>query len=128
MPRFRHTGSFCRRLPPLAALHGLVLAGVLLGSGCSALQPSAYKNTSRDGENRVIAQGQAANNAAWVHASSATLGHGAGGAEPGLTADMNVARTDGLDQNIRRIYGQSLTSAGRALSGAIDRSIGEALQ
>jgi hypothetical protein len=128
MPRVRHTGSFCRLLPPAAALNGLVLAGVLLGSGCASLQPSAYVNTSRDGENRVIARGQAANNAAWVHASSATLGHGAGGASPGFTADMNAARTDGLEQHIGQIYEQSLTSAGRALSGAIDRSMREALQ
>jgi hypothetical protein len=85
-------------------------------------------NTSRDGENRVIARGQAANNAAWVHASSATLGHGDGSAGPGLTADMNAAPTDGLEQHIRQIYQQSLTSAGRALSRAIDRSIREALQ
>jgi hypothetical protein len=128
MPRVRHIRSFCRLLPPPAALLGLLLAGVLLGSGCASLQPSAYVNTSRDGENRVIARGQAANNAAWVHASSATLGHGAGGASPDLTADTNPARTGGLEQHVRQIYEQSLTSAGRALSGAIGRSIHEALQ
>ena len=52
------------------------IISLVLLAGCSSLQPSRYENYSRDGENRVIAQGQAATNAAWVHASTAMLGSG----------------------------------------------------
>lgn len=59
-------------------------------AGCSSMQPSRYENYSRDGENRVTATGEAANNAAWVHSSSATLGNQFSGSGSGYGARYRV--------------------------------------
>ena len=112
----------------LGAVQRLALIGLLLLGGCSSLQPSYYENTSRDGENRVFAQGQAASNAAWVHASSASLGQ-AGGSSPGNRAPRtSSADTDLLATSGRRLYADTLRSTTSALSSAINRSINAALR
>lgn len=119
-------------MPPLrrnlGAARRLALIGLLLLGGCSALQPSYYENRSRDGENRVVAQGQAASNAAWVHASSASLGQTGGGSPSSRAARTSSAETDPLRASGQRLYGDTLRSTTSALSSVINRSITEALR
>lgn len=108
--------------------HRLALIGLLLLSGCSAFQPSYYQNSSRDGENRVVAQGQAASNAAWVHASNASLGRG-GVRNQGVSAARSPSsETNLLADSGRRLYTDTLRSTTSALSSTINRSISEALR
>lgn len=91
-------------------------------SGCASLQPSRYENSSRDGENRVVAQGEAANNAAWVHSSTATLGHPSGSAAVVGTPAADRP-SDVLAESSRRLYEEAVRTASRAASRAIDQSI-----
>lgn len=108
--------------------HRLVCISLLLLGGCSAFQPSYYENRSRDGENRVVAQGRAASNTAWVHSSNATLGQGAAIAGR-VSVDPSHARsTDLLAESGQRLYADMLRSTSSALGNAIDRSIREAFR
>jgi len=113
---------------PLPACKRLSLIGLLLLTGCASLQPSYYANTSRDGENRVIAQGQAASNAAWVHASTATLGHGPVSSGAALESRPTSAQRDVLADSGRRIYEEAMRTTTSALSSAVDQSVREALR
>lgn len=103
-------------------------ASLLLLSGCSSFQPSYYENRSRDGENRVVAHGQAASHAAWVHTSNASLGQGTvipGGSNAGRSP---AAQTDLLAESGQRLYADTLRGATSALSSALERSIREAFR
>lgn len=103
------------------------IISLVLLAGCSSLQPSRYENYSRDGENRVIAQGQAATNAAWVHASTATLGGGVGPSSP-YAARSNASQPDVLTDSTRRIYEDAVRTTSGAISGSINESIRNALR
>ncbi|NCC36626.1 MAG: hypothetical protein EOM24_32130 [Chloroflexia bacterium] len=105
-----------------------LLISLVLLAGCSSLQPSSYENYSRDGENRVIAQGQAAANAAWVHASTATLGSGAGGPSSPYAMRSNASRPDVLADSTRRIYEDAVRTTSGAISGSITESIRQTLR
>lgn len=100
---------------------------LLLLSGCTSLQPSRYENYSRDGENRVVAQGEAANNAAWVHSSAARLGHPSGSAAAVGTPAASP-QSDVLAESSRRLYEDAVRTASSAASRAIDQSIWAALR
>lgn len=106
----------------------LVCISLLLLTGCTSFQPSYYENTSRDGENRVVAQGQAASNAAWVNTSNASLGRGAAMSRSIGGNRSPAGPTDLLTESVQRLYADSLRSATSTLSSVINRSINEALR
>ncbi|KAA6184485.1 hypothetical protein F2Q65_12290 [Thiohalocapsa marina] len=106
----------------------ILTATLLLLAGCSSLQPSRYENYSRDGENRVVAQGQAASNAAWVHASSATLGGGSGSPSAAYGPRSGYAERDVLAESTRRIYEDRVRTTSYAVSSSINESIRDALR
>lgn len=96
--------------------------------GCSSMQPSRYENYSRDGENRVTATGEAANNAAWVHSSTATLGSRPFDSGSGYGARSNANQRNVLSVGTRNLYESAVQTTSSALSTAINQSIRDAFQ